>query len=337
MLAALLAVTMAASPAIQDTTELSADSLLKALRQGGYTIMLRHARTDRSVMDKPNYSNSDRSTQRNLNDAGVADAKAIGIVMRDAAIPVGEIVSSPMFRTRETAQMAFGEPVLSPELRSLDESPEQRALIVKAPAKGTNRVLVTHHFTIERYVPGISLGEIGESEAVVIRTDAAGKIQLVGRFTLEDWSRLSGGKTGPLSVAGHTPPPGGHGALGGDRPLQPPPAASANVQPFVWTATAATKLAGLYLHAFNTGDDAHMRAFIAKSLTSDPSRPVDVRIATYQALFREHGPISIVGTERATETEATIRVRSQRGEFSLGITVSSDDPARAASIRFLAG
>jgi hypothetical protein len=108
MLAALLAFTLAVAPAVQDTTELPADSLLKVLRQGGYTILLRHARTDRSVMDQPNYSNSDRSTQRNLNAAGVLDAKAIGDVIRSAKIPIGEIVSSPMFRTKETAQMAFG-------------------------------------------------------------------------------------------------------------------------------------------------------------------------------------------------------------------------------------
>jgi phosphohistidine phosphatase SixA len=337
MLAALLAFTLAVAPAVQDTTELPADSLLKVLRQGGYTILLRHARTDRSVMDQPNYSNSDRSTQRNLNAAGVLDAKAIGDVIRSAKIPIGEIVSSPMFRTKETAQMAFGEPILSAELRTLDDTPEQRALVAKIPAKGTNRALVTHHFVIERHVPGISLGEIGESEAAVIRTDGAGTIHYVGRFTLQDWSRLSGGKTGPLSVAGHTPPPGGHGAFASDRALQPPPGSSATVPPFVWTATAATKIAGLYLHAFNTGDDTHMRAFIERYLTSDPDRPVDARVATYREMFREHGPVSIVGTERATAAEATVRVRSKRGEFSVSITVSSGDSTRASSIRLLAG
>ncbi|MGH7694169.1 MAG: hypothetical protein ACRENH_04280, partial [Gemmatimonadaceae bacterium] len=93
---AALAVTV--TTAARDTTELKADSLLQVLKQGGCTIMLRHARTDRSYMDDPRTAPlDDRTKQRNLSDAGVADAKAIGLVMRNAGVPIGEIVSSPMF------------------------------------------------------------------------------------------------------------------------------------------------------------------------------------------------------------------------------------------------
>lgn len=195
---AALTLTVAAAP--PDTTELKADSLLQVLKQGGYTILLRHARTDRSYMDDPRTAPlDDRTKQRNLSEAGVADAKAIGLVMRGAGIPVGEIVSSPIFRAKETAQMAFGEPTLNAELMSLSATPEQRSLVVRAPMPGTNRAIVTHHFIIERYVPGIKLGEIAESEAAVIRTSPNGEVFMVGRFTLADWERLSGGKTAAVS------------------------------------------------------------------------------------------------------------------------------------------
>ncbi|MEW5915287.1 MAG: histidine phosphatase family protein [Gemmatimonadota bacterium] len=322
-----------------DTTEPSADSLIKALKQGGYTIILRHARTDRSYMDDPRTAPlDDRTKQRNLSEAGVADARAIGFVMRSAQIPFGEILSSPMFRAKETAQMAFGEPTLSKELMSLAATPEQRALVAKAPAKGTNRAIVTHHFIIERYVPGIKLGDIAESEATVIRTAPNGDIEMVGRFTLADWNRLSGGKT-TLASAKEKEETNQlfraiHGG-GGSGQLQPPPGSSANLQPFVWTATPATRLAGLYMHTFRTGDAEQMRAFIEKSLVTDPNRSTDQRVETYRTMFAQHGALQPLGTERADHNEATIRVKSKLGEFSLVVTVSPDDHAKATSIQMV--
>ncbi|HEV8363826.1 MAG TPA: hypothetical protein VGQ52_09920 [Gemmatimonadaceae bacterium] len=333
------ALTVTVTTTAPDTTELKADSLLQVLKQGGYTIMLRHARTDRSYMDDPRTAPlDDRTKQRNLSDAGVADAKAIGLVMRNAGIPIGEIVSSPMFRSKETAQMAFGEPALSAELMSLTATPEQRALVLKAPKPGTNRAIVTHHFIIERYVPGIKLGDIGESEAAVVRTTPNGDIVMVGRFTLADWERLSGGKTADASDKQKQDDRSLFTAIhGGAGRLHPSPGSSDSLQPFVWTATPATRLAGLYLHTFNSGDAAQMRAFIEKSLVPDPNRSTDKRVETYRAMFSDHGAIAIVGTESALHNEATIRVRSKRGEFSIIVTVSPDDHNKASSIRMAGG
>jgi phosphohistidine phosphatase SixA len=328
MLAVLKAVTLAAAVATSnDTTELKPDSLLKVLKQGGYTLVLRHARTDMTSVDEQGYSNSDRTTQRNLSGAGVADAKAIGRVMKAAGIPFGEILSSPMFRTMETAQMAFGEPTATPLLRAQQQTPEQRALFTQAAAPGTNRAIVTHHFLIETYVPGITPGAIGESEAVVIRTGSDGKIVRVGRFKLTDWAKLPGGTAAtPAAFVGHGP--GGGGQL-------TPPDASAGVTPFVWTATPATKIAGLYLHSFNSGDEAQMRTFIEKSLLVDANRPTEARLETWRSMFKEHGPITIVGTVSASATEATVRAKSRRGEFNVIVTVSPTDAERASSIRIV--
>ena len=43
-------------------------------------------------------------------------------------------------------------------------------------------MLVTHHFVIERNVPGITPGQIGEGEAVVVRATRGGGVRLVGIF-----------------------------------------------------------------------------------------------------------------------------------------------------------
>jgi phosphohistidine phosphatase SixA len=321
MLSSLTLAALAATMAMaQAPTEPDADSLLRALRQGGYTILLRHARTDYTSKDDPNYSNTDRTTQRNLSGAGVADAKAIGLVMRNAGIRFSEIASSPMFRTMETAEMAFGAPTAAPELRTLAGTAEQRALLARAPAPGTNRALVTHHFVIERWVPGIRPGDIAESEGVVLSAGAGDEIQLVGRFKLADWARLSGGRTGTAE------PVGMH--AGG---ITAPTGAA---RPFVWTETPATRVAGLYLHAFNSGDEAQMRQFIESSLVADANRSTEQRVETYRTLLREHGHFAIVGTDSASASEATIRLRSNQGELQLLVTLSPLDSSRASSIRY---
>ena len=323
---AALALTFAA--ARPDSVELKPDSLLKVLRHGGYTIVLRHARTDQTSKDEAGYSNSDRTTQRNLSGDGVADAKRIGRVMKAAGIPFSEIVASPMFRTMETAQMAFGPPVANALLRQEKETPDQRALFTAVPRPGTNRAIVTHHFLIEHYVPGIKPGAIAESEAVVIRPAPDGTILLVGRFKLADWSTLAGGDAPAAPVATFS-----HAGGGGSGVMAPPDGSPATVAPFDFTATPATKLAGLYLHSFNSGDAATMRKFIEASLVPNPDRPTEARMQTWQTLLAQHGTLTIVGTESASATQAVIRVRSKQGEFNLVVEVSPD-PSRAASVRF---
>src|SRR5688572_20013965 len=147
---ALLSLVVAATP---PDSLLSADSLIVELRKGGYTMVWRHTATDRSVQEPMAYQNLARFQQRNLSDRGVADAKTVGVLFKARGIPIGEVLSSPMFRTRETAEYAFGRVEATPLLRQLDPSPEQLRLIATEPAAGTNRVLVTHHFVIERNVP----------------------------------------------------------------------------------------------------------------------------------------------------------------------------------------
>jgi hypothetical protein len=53
-------------------------------------------------------------------------------------------------------------------------------------------LLVTHHFVIEQLAPGIKPGDVGESEAAVVRPTGDGHVALVGRITLGDWERLAG-------------------------------------------------------------------------------------------------------------------------------------------------
>src|SRR6185503_13120394 len=143
-------------PQSHEGSLISADSALKLMKQGGYTMIWRHAESDWSKQDV--LGSPDRAQQRNLTTRGETDAKAVGAAFKRLGIPVGEVRSSQLFRTRETAELAFGKTTIDTILRQLDATPAQKALIGAKPAKGTNRVLVTHHFVIERQVPGVRPG-----------------------------------------------------------------------------------------------------------------------------------------------------------------------------------
>ena len=93
-----------------DSTELRREKLMETLRQGGYTVMLRHARTDRSVNEQRDPVPVERSKQRNLTDDGIKDAALMGVVFRKYGIQFAEIISSPMARCVETAEYAAGKP-----------------------------------------------------------------------------------------------------------------------------------------------------------------------------------------------------------------------------------
>jgi phosphohistidine phosphatase SixA len=185
--ALLLALGMATS----DTTLLTPDSLMIELKKGGYVVLLRHARTDHSTMDNPNAPPTDRSAQRNLSADGIADARMIGSVFKKFGVAFAEVVSSPMFRTRETAELIVGHTDTTMALRPPTVTSEQRRVITTPPAPGTNRLLVTHHFVIEQNVTRFPPGLVNEGEAVVIRPTGSGQFDTVARIRLKDWVRLA--------------------------------------------------------------------------------------------------------------------------------------------------
>jgi phosphohistidine phosphatase SixA len=82
--------------------------LIKALQQGGYVVFVRHADTTGEPLDKLSRDLSKRVNQRNLSAAGRAQASAIGAAVRRFELQVGHVAASPVFRARDTAELAFG-------------------------------------------------------------------------------------------------------------------------------------------------------------------------------------------------------------------------------------
>ena len=91
--------------------------MVQALRAGGNVIYFRHGATDQTQTDSDPNNLANCATQRNLTDAGRAQAQTIGTAFRTLGIPVGMVLSSEYCRALEYSRLAFT--VAQPE-RSLD-------------------------------------------------------------------------------------------------------------------------------------------------------------------------------------------------------------------------
>ena len=311
-----------ATPA-EDTAQARREAIMAKLRGGGYTVLLRHARTDYSVQEPQGTVPAERSAQRNLSDEGIRDAALMGVVFRKYGISFAEIVASPMYRTVETAEMAAGKPKTTMALRAFPSTPEQAALVKTPPKPGTNRLLVTHHFVIETHVPGVKPGDVAESEAAVVSHAPDGTPQLVGIIKLDDWKALAN--------------PGSATSRAGASDSRAPPAQTApptTTTPVAIPDTPAGRLARGYLAAYNSGDANVMRAFIESTLVADPARPIEERMKSYTKVFGDFGVLHPVSVDSSTATSITLGTQSKGGPLQLILKTSETDAARLASVSF---
>ena len=84
------------------------DPVWDALRGGGLVMLIRHAATEPGLGDPPGFRVEDCATQRNLSEAGRAEARLIGAAFRHRGIPVHRVLSSRWCRCLETGRLAFG-------------------------------------------------------------------------------------------------------------------------------------------------------------------------------------------------------------------------------------
>lgn len=313
----LVALGLASSPAPVPDSLVSADSAMSLLRAGGYTMMWRHGQTDRSVSDIPG-QNTERYQQRNLNDAGVALAKSVGVIFKARGIPVGDVAASPMYRTMETAQYAFGKATKNPLLYTLDPSAEERAFVLLPPPAGTNRVIVTHHFIIERNAPGIKPGDVGEGEAAIVKSDGR-TLKTVAVIKVADWARLAPDPAA-LKAAPETYPA--------------PRFELAGVSP----ETAAKFHGGRghvalsYVQSFNAGRDA-MKAFFENFATASPDRTTDQRLDAFARLRADLGGLEVITGANITDEDLTVDAKTTTGKaVRISFKQEKEAPFKATSI-----
>ena len=155
----------------------SDEQVAALLRAGRCAVLLRHAQTVAGVGDPPGFRIDLCSTQRNLSEAGRAQARRIGQWFRARALAPRAVQSSAWCRCRDTADLAFGRHVVWPALNSMfgerSAGPDPGAALREAlrgiPA-GQFEVWVTHQGNIAALT-----GEaLAMGEALVL--DAQGKM-----------------------------------------------------------------------------------------------------------------------------------------------------------------
>jgi hypothetical protein len=199
--AAFILVLVAASPSGAQT---AADSvmpdgraLIERLRVGGLVLACRHTETDRSRPDARPIEFADRSKQRNLTDRGRAQAEALGRDVRAAGVPIGEVFTSPMYRTRETAESAFGRVVITPLLwEGNNHGGQFSPLFYHDVLPGSNRVLMTHQGVLNA-IPGHKRGGLAEGDCLVLAPAGDQKVTVLGALKPADWQQGTAAATGP--------------------------------------------------------------------------------------------------------------------------------------------
>ena len=191
-------VVVASGPAAGQQTRsptLSGADLLAALRAGGFIIYFRHADTNFKQTDVRPVNLADCTQQRNLTDKGREHARNIGAAIRALSIPIGPVLASPLCRTVETAELAFGAAERSMTVIDAGPTPPGspdryaalRAMLSTPRPAGGNTVIVGHAYPMYTLIGGQYLEE-GEAAVVQPRgTD----FEVVARVGLTQWRELA--------------------------------------------------------------------------------------------------------------------------------------------------
>lgn len=178
---------------------LSGEALVKALQQGGYVLVVRHASSPRETPDRGSADPDNVSLERQLDAKGRNAATAMGEAIRALNIPIGRVLTSPTYRALETAHLAgLPHPQAQVELGDGGQSmhgvsPSQTAWLRKKVTefpRGTNTILVTHLPNMSAAFPQWTAG-LADGETLVFGPDAHGVPTVVARITIEQWPHLS--------------------------------------------------------------------------------------------------------------------------------------------------
>lgn len=198
----LLAALVLGAPPLAARGTLEGETLVAALRAGGYNLYFRHAATDWGQRDHlehaGDWTSCDPGRMRQLSAAGRRTAQRIGEAMRALAVPVGEVLASPYCRTMQTAKaLSLGPVTVSTEIMNLRAAAffggreaiaaRARTRLAQPTPAHANTVLVAHGNVLEAAVDLY----LGEAEAAVFAPGADGTPALVARIPPDEWTRLA--------------------------------------------------------------------------------------------------------------------------------------------------
>jgi broad specificity phosphatase PhoE len=161
----------------------------KAASEPGVAVLIRHAQTEPGTGDPPGYRLEDCSSQRQLSDAGRAQARALARTLAAHGLVATEVRASRWCRCLETARLGFDQVQPWPALDSFFDEPargpaqtaELRAALLALP-RGAVAVWVTHQVNIT----AVSGTVPAMGEALVLRArpgrDGQPQVQTLARL-----------------------------------------------------------------------------------------------------------------------------------------------------------
>jgi predicted permease/phosphohistidine phosphatase SixA len=161
-------------------------NLWKLLQDGGQVLFIRHATTTPGFGDPDGFRLEDCKTQRNLSEAGRAEAKRLGEALRARKVPIGDVLSSPWCRCHDTAQLAFGTPgtrwtPLS-NLFGRREAAEAQVRDLRARIgayKGKDNLVMVSHGSVAAPLTGVSPQQ---AEIIVLTPLGGDQFRVAGRI-----------------------------------------------------------------------------------------------------------------------------------------------------------
>jgi len=157
------------------------------LRRGGVVVAFRHALAP-GTFDPPNFRPGDCSTQRNLDEAGRAQAARLGAWFQGRQLKPARVRSSPWCRCLETARLAFGGADAWAALgspRGADEVTNQQSLAALRRAVGAAagqpdrfEAWVTHMFVLAD-LTGVATAS---GEGLILASGQGGEVRVLGRL-----------------------------------------------------------------------------------------------------------------------------------------------------------
>jgi phosphohistidine phosphatase SixA len=173
--------------------------LVAAMREGGKVVFLRHAATVQEQIDTGRLG--DRAGQRNLSPAGIAQARALGRAFRELDIRFGRILASPVFRARDTAELAFGAGSFTESMEVVADDyaggrvsfmVESTARLLRTPPPaGANLLLVGHRTPLEMVTRQRFPDTILPEGAMAVFAPGGTEARLLGTLTAEELIAVS--------------------------------------------------------------------------------------------------------------------------------------------------
>ncbi len=202
VLSAFLLLALPLTGSAEPGVAVSGKILLDDLRRGGYVVYFRHTKTlpehehEAKMRREGKWSVDDCTTQRNLSEIGILEARQQRDWLARFGIPHDKVYSSRACRAKIHAQWVAGKnpeflDVLTPS-RSREKGIALRKMLNTAPAAGTNTLMFAHGGVLWNATDYDS----EESETFVFRPAVDGKPPiLVASIKMTDWEALARGES----------------------------------------------------------------------------------------------------------------------------------------------